>query len=380
MPPPRPGRLRPLRARAVGDQRSPPQLVALARPGRPDRQPDAAVRGPVDDGRSGGQGGRQRPARANRAGPLPPGRAGAAQEELVRRQIPHVQVTASAAEQLRSPGASGLAPPGGPRGPTPTPDERLLVICGSTVLVMAGQGVVGPVLPLFARDFGVGAAVVGLTFTAFGLARLVLNIPAGLWADRRGRRFLLVGGPPDHLDRDDRLRPGPVDLGAAGVAPGGRGRFGAVHDRSPDLPHRHRRAPPAGPLHRHQPGGAPGRGQRRAGHRWRPGRWVRPAGPVPGRRGGGHHDRRLRLVPAARDQGSGGGRGRGRDQSDVAGRAASLLPVALVPGRRAHRGRHLLDQGIPPDPGAALRQRRVRVWGPARSGCCSPGWASSGSS
>lgn len=60
---------------------------------------------------------------------------------------------------------------------------------------MAGQGVVGPILPLFARDFGVGAAVVGLTFTAFGIARLALNIPAGIWADRRGRRFLLVGGP-----------------------------------------------------------------------------------------------------------------------------------------------------------------------------------------
>lgn len=74
-------------------------------------------------------------------------------------------------------------------------DERLLMICGSTVLVMAGQGVVGPVLPLFARNFNVSAAVVGLTFTAFGLARLLLNIPAGIWADRRGRRFLLIGGP-----------------------------------------------------------------------------------------------------------------------------------------------------------------------------------------
>jgi MFS family permease len=74
-------------------------------------------------------------------------------------------------------------------------DERLLVICGSTVLVMAGQGVVGPVLPLYARDFGVSTAVVGLTFTAFGLARLALNVPAGMWADRAGRRFLLVGGP-----------------------------------------------------------------------------------------------------------------------------------------------------------------------------------------
>jgi len=74
-------------------------------------------------------------------------------------------------------------------------DERLFVICGSTVLVMAGQGIVAPILPLFADNFGASAALVGLTFTAFGLARLLLNIPAGIWADRRGRRFLLIGGP-----------------------------------------------------------------------------------------------------------------------------------------------------------------------------------------
>ena len=60
---------------------------------------------------------------------------------------------------------------------------------------MAGQGVVGPVLPLYAKDFNVSTAVVGLTFTSFGLARLLLNVPAGIWADRFGRRSLLVGGP-----------------------------------------------------------------------------------------------------------------------------------------------------------------------------------------
>ncbi len=60
---------------------------------------------------------------------------------------------------------------------------------------MAGQGVVGPVLPIYADNFGVSAAVVGLTFTAFGLARLLLNVPAGIWADHAGRRVLLVGGP-----------------------------------------------------------------------------------------------------------------------------------------------------------------------------------------
>ena len=73
--------------------------------------------------------------------------------------------------------------------------ERLIAICISTVLVMAGQGVIAPVLPLFADSFGVSTAMVGATVTAFGLARLITNVPAGLFADRNGRRFLLVGGP-----------------------------------------------------------------------------------------------------------------------------------------------------------------------------------------
>ncbi|MCB0991007.1 MAG: MFS transporter [Acidimicrobiales bacterium] len=73
--------------------------------------------------------------------------------------------------------------------------EALLVLCGSTFLVMVGQGIVSPVLPLYAKDFGVGAEMVGLTLTVFALARLILNIPAGMLADRFGRRVLLIGGP-----------------------------------------------------------------------------------------------------------------------------------------------------------------------------------------
>ena len=73
--------------------------------------------------------------------------------------------------------------------------ERLLMISISTVLVMAGQGVIGPVLPLFARELGVSTSSIGLTLSAFGLARLLLNVPLGLLSDRRGRRLLLVGGP-----------------------------------------------------------------------------------------------------------------------------------------------------------------------------------------
>ena len=37
--------------------------------------------------------------------------------------------------------------------------------------------------------------MVGLTLTVFALARLILNVPAGLIADRFGRRLVLIGGP-----------------------------------------------------------------------------------------------------------------------------------------------------------------------------------------
>lgn len=73
--------------------------------------------------------------------------------------------------------------------------EQLIAICISTVLVMAGQGIVSPVLPLYADSFGVSTTLVGATVTAFGLARLVTNVPAGILADRHGRRNLLIGGP-----------------------------------------------------------------------------------------------------------------------------------------------------------------------------------------
>ena len=74
-------------------------------------------------------------------------------------------------------------------------EEKLFVLCGATFIVMAGQGIVSPVLALYAREFGVGTTMVGLTVTVFALARLLLNIPAGMVADRFGRRVILVGGP-----------------------------------------------------------------------------------------------------------------------------------------------------------------------------------------
>ena len=74
-------------------------------------------------------------------------------------------------------------------------NEILLVVCTSTLLVMLGQGITAPTLPLFAKTFGVSTAAVGLTLSVFAGARMLVNLPAGIAADRWGRRFLLVGGP-----------------------------------------------------------------------------------------------------------------------------------------------------------------------------------------
>jgi MFS family permease len=74
-------------------------------------------------------------------------------------------------------------------------NQTLLILCATTMVVMMGQGIISPVLPLYAQSFGVGTAMIGLTISVFGAARLVVNLPAGFISERYGRRVLLFGGP-----------------------------------------------------------------------------------------------------------------------------------------------------------------------------------------
>lgn len=71
----------------------------------------------------------------------------------------------------------------------------LLVLSVQVFIIMLGLGLATPILPLYAQSFGVGAAAVGLLVTLFGLARTLINIPAGRWTERFGRRRLLILGP-----------------------------------------------------------------------------------------------------------------------------------------------------------------------------------------
>lgn len=71
----------------------------------------------------------------------------------------------------------------------------LIWICALTIVNQLGFGSVVPVVPLYARSFGVPQSAIGLTIAIYGLARFLINLPAGRLADLLGRRpTLAIGG------------------------------------------------------------------------------------------------------------------------------------------------------------------------------------------
>src|SRR6266545_731288 len=74
-------------------------------------------------------------------------------------------------------------------------DRRVTTVILVVFLVMAGAGLVLPILPLYARSsFGVGYGAVGVLVSAYGLARLVFDLVAGPIVDRFGERVTAVCG------------------------------------------------------------------------------------------------------------------------------------------------------------------------------------------
>jgi DHA1 family multidrug resistance protein-like MFS transporter len=73
-------------------------------------------------------------------------------------------------------------------------DRRVASVVLVVFIVMAGAGLVLPILPLFARSFGVGYGAVGLLVSAYGLARLGFDLVAGPIVDRLGERTTAAAG------------------------------------------------------------------------------------------------------------------------------------------------------------------------------------------
>ncbi|MBA2247625.1 MAG: MFS transporter, partial [Chloroflexia bacterium] len=71
----------------------------------------------------------------------------------------------------------------------------LIWMCVLISVNQLGFGAIVPVIALYAEDFGVSQTAIGLTIAIYGLARFLINVPAGTLADRAGRRATLaIGG------------------------------------------------------------------------------------------------------------------------------------------------------------------------------------------
>ena len=68
-------------------------------------------------------------------------------------------------------------------------------MCVLIAVNQLGFGAVIPVLPLYAKSFGVSQTAIGATVAVYGVARVFLGLPTGKVADRLGRRAALaIGG------------------------------------------------------------------------------------------------------------------------------------------------------------------------------------------
>ena len=62
------------------------------------------------------------------------------------------------------------------------------------LVVHLGQGMVHPVLPLYARSFEIGVAEASLIFVTYQLGGWLFTLPTGLALDKLSRRAVLLGG------------------------------------------------------------------------------------------------------------------------------------------------------------------------------------------
>ncbi|MEM4200910.1 MAG: MFS transporter [Nitrososphaerales archaeon] len=73
-------------------------------------------------------------------------------------------------------------------------EKKLVMISSATFIIMLGAGIVVPILPKYAESFGASYTYVGFTISAFGIARIITDIPSGRLSDKVGRRKSILLG------------------------------------------------------------------------------------------------------------------------------------------------------------------------------------------
>jgi ACDE family multidrug resistance protein len=72
--------------------------------------------------------------------------------------------------------------------------SEVWVLVTANVVIALGYGVVAPVLPQYARNFGVSIAAATFVITAFALMRLCAAPASGLLVQRLGERRIYLTG------------------------------------------------------------------------------------------------------------------------------------------------------------------------------------------
>jgi DHA1 family multidrug resistance protein-like MFS transporter len=75
--------------------------------------------------------------------------------------------------------------------------QRLLIILNLSLVsgfVILGINIISPVLPQYALSFSIPVALIGWAISAFALARMFMDVPAGFLADRFGRKGNMIVG------------------------------------------------------------------------------------------------------------------------------------------------------------------------------------------
>lgn len=71
-------------------------------------------------------------------------------------------------------------------------NEALFILCVQVAVLHIGQGLITPILPLYARTFAVSITWVGFLLTSQSLPRVFVNLPAGRLADKWGAHRLMM--------------------------------------------------------------------------------------------------------------------------------------------------------------------------------------------
>jgi MFS family permease len=73
-------------------------------------------------------------------------------------------------------------------------DRQVILLSATSLVIMLGSSIISPVLPLYAREFGVSYAGAGVLISAFAAGRLAFDYVGGTLADRLSPRLLTAAG------------------------------------------------------------------------------------------------------------------------------------------------------------------------------------------